>query len=179
MIRRKATREMRRLAQDERGAAAVEFALIAPVMLLLLSGIIELSNYLSTERRILEAASVTADLIGQSTDLTTSDLNDIYQAAIQVMAPYSTSSLKIGVASVRYNDTTGVPYSGWTSSYNSGAVSNATTQATGLGAAGESIIIVTVGYTFTPILKTVFTTTKTLSETTFVRPRSISYVGKY
>lgn len=172
-------RLVRRLIRDNRGVAAVEFALLLPVLLLLLSGIIELSNFLMAERRLLEAGNSVADLVGQSTDLSTSDLNDIYSAAAQVMAPFPTTTLKIGVASVRYNDTTGVPYLSWSSSYNTGSVSNPTTKATGLGQAGESIIIVTASYTYTPILKTVIKGSYTLTETTYVRPRNLSYVGKY
>lgn len=172
-------RLIRRLLRDRRGVAAVEFALIAPVMLLMLSGIIELSNLLMAERRVLEAGNSVADLIGQSTDLSTSDLNDIYSAAAQVMSPFPSASLKIGVASVRYDDTTGVPYLSWSGSYNSGSVSNPTTMATGLGEAGESVIVVVVSYTYTPVLNTIIPASFTLSETTYVRPRNLAYVGKY
>ncbi|MEO5337546.1 MAG: pilus assembly protein [Magnetospirillum sp. WYHS-4] len=167
------------LAGDRRGAAAIEFALIAPVMITLLAGIMELSYFLMAERRVVESSHAVADLIGQGTDLSAAEVDDILYAARQIMTPFPDSALKIGVASVTYDATTGAPSLAWTANYNSGSVSNPTTKATGKGQAGESVIIVTSSYTYTPILKNILTANFTLSETTYARPRTLSYVGKY
>ena len=84
--------------------------------------------------------------------------------------------MTIGVVSVRYNDSTGVAYEDWTSSYNGGTVSNATTQASSLGNAGESVIVVGISFTYTPVLNAIISTTVTLTDTAIVRPRLVDYV---
>jgi len=122
------------------GAVAIEFALILPVMVVMLTGLIELSYLMMAERRVSGAAHSTADLISQETDVTSTTLDDIFAAAALIMAPFDTANLTIGVSSVRFDDSTGNPFQDWSSAYNSGSVSNPTTLATGMGEAGSSVI---------------------------------------
>ena len=170
---------IRRFVGNARGAVAIEFALILPVMVVMLTGLIELSYLMMAERRVSGAAHSTADLIGQSTDLTSSDLSDIFSAAALIMAPFDTANLTIGVSSVRFDDDTGDPSQDWSSAYNGGAVANPTTLATGMGEAGTSVIIVTASYTYQPILNAILSGPYTLSETAITRPRYLDYVGYY
>jgi len=169
----------RRFTVGGRGAVAIEAALILPVMVVMLTGLIELSYLMMAERRVSGAAHSTADLIAQETDVTSTDLSDIFSAAALIMAPFDTANLTIGVSSVRFDDTTGNPSQDWSSAYNAGTVSNPTTLATGMGEAGSSVIIVTATYTYTPILSAVLSGPYTLSETAITRPRYLPYVGFY
>ncbi len=60
---------MLRLSQfwrDARGVSAVEFALIAPVMITLLLGSVELSDVMIADRKATSVASTTADLVAQA-----------------------------------------------------------------------------------------------------------------
>jgi Flp pilus assembly protein TadG len=50
-----------RLARDRRGASAVEFALIAPMLLLLLAGVIDFSQYILQTMQVRAAAQAGAD----------------------------------------------------------------------------------------------------------------------
>ncbi len=168
-----------RFILDNRGVAAVEFALIAPVMIVMLTGIIEISNFMAAQRRAVEAAHVCADLISQESDVSDSDLSDIVSASRYVMTPFDDSDLKVGVSSVRFDDSTGAAYVDWTYSHNSGSVDDATTLADGLGDAGESVIIVSAEYDYTPLLNAIISGTYTISETGYAKPRALSYVGKY
>ena len=170
---------LRHLKHREDGVAAVEFALVLPVLLLILMGVIELSNVLMVERKLLNSMQSVADLIGQSTDVTDSDLDDIFIAGQLVMNPYSTSGLSIGVASVRFDDTTGNPTLDWSDGLNGGSVANALTLAVGRGEAGASIVIVSGSYTYTPLSSLIIpTTTMSLTETSYVRPRTVDYIIK-
>ncbi len=141
-----------RFIKDIGGIAAVEFALIVPVMLVMLTGTMELSNYMMAARRVGGAAHAAAALISQETDLTSSELSEIFQAARLIMEPFDDTDLTLGAVSVRYDDDTGDPTEDWSGNYNGGSVSNATTLATGLGSAGESVIIVTATFAYTPVL---------------------------
>jgi Flp pilus assembly protein TadG len=169
----------RHFIKDTKGVAAVEFALTAPIMIVLLFGVSEMSDFVTAQRKVSAAAHTAADLISQETDLTSAELSELFQASRLVMDPLDDSYLTLAAASVRYDDSTGIPSEDWTGSYNGGAVSNSTTTATGLGAAGESVIIVYATYSYTPSFSLVLSGTYTLSETAITRPRYISYVGLY
>lgn len=166
------------LKRDERGIAATEFALVLPFLLLILMGVIELSNVLTVERKLLNAMQSAADLIGQKTDITNSDLNEIFFAAQLTMNPFDTANMTIGVASVRFDDTTGVPTLSWTSGWNGGSVVNPTVLAAGRGEAGASIVIVSGAYSYTPLSSLILTSAFTLEEISYVRPRKVDYIIK-
>lgn len=175
---RNRTSLFKEIARNDRGVAAVEFALVLPVLLLILMGVIELSNVMMVERKLLNAMQSTADLIGQETDITDSELTDIFFAAQLTMNPYDTSNLTIGVSSVRFDDTSGDPAVDWTSSLNAGSVTNATTLAQGRGEAGASIVIVSGTYNYTPLSSLIIPTNITLGEISYVRPRKVDYIIK-
>lgn len=172
-------RLLKRFNSDSKGIAAVEFALTAPLMIVLLFGVSELSDYVTAQRKVSAAAHTAADLIAQETDLTSAELSELFHASRLVMDPLDDSNLTLGAASVRYDDDTGDPSEDWTGSYNGGSVSNSTTTAAGLGAAGESVIVVYATYTYTPSFSLALSGTYTLSETAITRPRYIDYVGLY
>lgn len=60
------------------GLAAVEFAFIAPVMILLFFGVIEGSAAYSTNRKVLLASNTLADLVAQETSITKDSLDDLF-----------------------------------------------------------------------------------------------------
>lgn len=110
--------------------------------------------------------------------MSSSELSTIFQASRYVIDPLDDTNLTLGVVSVRYNDD-GDPSTDWNDNYNGGSVSNPTTLAAGLGAAGESVIIVTATYEYTPIFTISMSGTYTIDETAITRPRYINYVGLY
>lgn len=60
------------------GLAAVEFAFIAPVMILLFFGMLEGSSAYSTNRRVVLASNTLADLVAQETSITKANLEDLF-----------------------------------------------------------------------------------------------------
>ena len=68
---------MRRLARDETGVSAVEFALIAPVMILFYAGMVDLCQGYMAVRRTSHVAASVADLTAQSRDITKADIDKV------------------------------------------------------------------------------------------------------
>lgn len=161
------------------GIAATEFAIILPVLLLVLMGVMELTNALSAKRKLLNAVQSASSLIGQQTNVTTADLDTFNLAARLTMSPLDVSTMTIGVASVRFDDTSGAPVLDWTASYGGGVVVDPLLKADGRGEAGDSIIITTGTYIYTPLIKLILPVSFVMSETTYVRPRTVSWVMKY
>ena len=163
-----------RLRADKRGVAAVEFALILPLMLLLYLGSTQIVQSLMASRKLSIVARALSDLVAQQpagSDLTDAQLNDVFAAAGSIMSPFSTGSLKMTVSSVEFVQKTllGLPIPGldakprWSVQRNGSplrpcAVLTPVTDAsqngtnnmpTGLYAAG-SIIVADVSYSYTP-----------------------------
>lgn len=70
---------------DRRGIAATEFALLLPVMIMLLFGVVEGSDALSQSRRVTQAANVLADLTAQESEILTADVDDLFDGVSQIL----------------------------------------------------------------------------------------------
>jgi len=94
-------RRISRLASDRRGVSAVEFALIAPLLITLYIGIVQVTLGLSADRKLTAAASTVADLVAQSESINGGGLADIFAAGDAVLQPYPSDGLSIRVTSLR------------------------------------------------------------------------------
>lgn len=88
-IRLRAAMAASRFRKETGGVAAVEFAFIAPIMILLFVGTIELSAGISTNRKLSRVSSTIGDLITQSQTLTQNDIVNIMDVSAKIMYPYS------------------------------------------------------------------------------------------
>lgn len=70
---------------DKSGVAAIEFAFIAPAMLVMYFGLLEISMAMTADRAISHAANVAGDLTTQSATISKADMEDILQATLAVM----------------------------------------------------------------------------------------------
>lgn len=80
-------------ANDRGGAAAVEFAFIAPLLVLLYIGAVEVSVALSVDTKVSRAGNITLDLITQGQTVSKSDMNGLKDVASAIMAPYTSSNV--------------------------------------------------------------------------------------
>jgi Flp pilus assembly protein TadG len=77
----------RRLANQD-GAAAVEFAMLLPILITLFFGVVETSLALLCRADVSIMASTTADLISQSDVLASADVNNVFNASGTILYPY-------------------------------------------------------------------------------------------
>jgi Flp pilus assembly protein TadG len=101
MIRSTTKSLLRSFRRDQRGMSAVEFALLAPLMVTLYLSGAELSQAIGIDRKTTLVARAVADLVAQGTTITDAEMTNILNAGKSVAAPYSSSELKIWVASVK------------------------------------------------------------------------------
>jgi len=78
-----------RLRRNEQGVAAIEFAVISPILVLLFFGAVELSNLLIADSKMRNVAASTADLLTQKAngEVSESDLNIANISAREIMRP--------------------------------------------------------------------------------------------
>ncbi len=86
-----------RLSGDNRGVAAIEFALIAPLLITLYLGTLEISGGLQMNKKVGRAASATGDLIAQldTTEVNKDALKAIMKIGKAVTQPYNLTQPKI------------------------------------------------------------------------------------
>jgi len=90
----------RRLAGDDRGISAVEFALLAPVLIAFYLGLSEFCQGYMAQKRMGHVSSAVADLVAQEETVTAANLDDIFDIGGLIMKPFSTATLKQRVSSV-------------------------------------------------------------------------------
>jgi Flp pilus assembly protein TadG len=95
---------LRRFSRDGRGLALVEFALIAPLLILFYVGMAEICQGLMAERRTHHATSAIGDLVAQAEQVTATEVDEVFAIAEVIFAPFTTTGrLKLRVSSVAVN----------------------------------------------------------------------------
>ena len=62
------------LARDRKGLAAIEFAMLVPIMLVMFFGVVELSSGVAVDRKVTLVARTLSDLTSQSSSIDNTDL---------------------------------------------------------------------------------------------------------
>lgn len=166
----------RHILRDERGNSTVDFALLLPIMLMLFVGVVEVTNVLRLDQKVVDSAQTTADLVTQQREVNDAQLNDILTAAELIFEPFPVAAHSVGIVSVVYDPDTGTPSVDWTKSKNGGSVPNAVTLATGLGDPGEGVVVVRVTYNYSPVFFDFVMSATEIEETAILRPRRSSIV---
>ncbi len=112
------------LAKDRRGVAAVEFAFIAPILLVLYFVTMEVSQGIETNKKVGRAASMVADLITQQQDIGVSEVDAIMQIGESTLQPYNRTKPSIFVTGIQIsNDATPKATVAWSRKLVNGATS--------------------------------------------------------
>lgn len=104
--------------KSETGVAAVEFALVVPVMLVLYMGTIEVGQIISVNKNISTVASSLGDLVAQhGSSIAATTLDDYFTASNVIMQPFDPDEVSQRITSV-YVDEDGNTNVEWSVSYN-------------------------------------------------------------
>jgi Flp pilus assembly protein TadG len=185
MTRRALPKIFSRLRHDTRGVAAVEFALIAPVMVLLYLGGVELTRVIGADRKVSLASRVAADLVArEKAAISATMMTTICKGTLAMLAPFPTGTLNITISSI-VTSATGKSTIGWTRVFSNGNCSSSAAGTgplaagavvslpTGLAVNGASLISASTSYDYTTLFRTVFdTATVNLGEQSYMRPRT-------
>lgn len=137
-----------------RGLAAVEFALLLPVQVILFFGLIEASDAMTVNRRVALASNSLADLVAQSKVLTFDEVDALFIGAQQVMEPNSLSGMTVNLVSV-VQDPRGDPIVHWSRDldgmepYRAGSSFTKLSDPTIL-TPNSSIVVAEITYDYTP-----------------------------
>jgi len=135
MMRRtmtKARAPMARFLRGNDGVAAVEFALIAPLLVVFLLGTTMATQSLWAHGKVSQTSSVIGDLISQENSLTNADFTAIMRAGPVLLEPFPISDLNIEVTAAiachqNPDDTAGSTprmFVVWSNGWQNGAITN-------------------------------------------------------
>lgn len=162
------------LIRDRRGVSAVEFALIAPVLIAFYFGLAEFCQGYMAQKRMGHASAMVADLVAQNETMTTAQIDDAFAIGGLIMKPYSATPLKQRVTSVTKNSS-GVAKVDW--SRGSG-MTKLTTGATvtlpaDIIANGESVIMSEATYDYDSPVDYLMPAITKFSHIYYLRPRTV------
>ncbi len=155
---------------DQSGVSAVEFALLLPVLILLLFGSIEVTQAVTTKRKVTLVASSVADLVSRVDKVNDAEMTNIFDAGKAIITPYDANILRTVVSSVVI-DPNGAASVAWSKARNGSPRSQPPTLPKDLVVPNTSLVVSEVSYSYTPVLGYVITGSLNLAETFYLRPR--------
>jgi Flp pilus assembly protein TadG len=157
---------MTRLRRDQRGISAVEFALLAPVMIAFYFGLTEFCQGYMAQKRLSHTASAVGDLVAQTDTLTRDQLDDIIAIGSMIMKPFNDTTLTTRISSVT-RDANGVAKVDWSRAHRIAPLrSNAT----------ESLIMTETSYDYASPIQYLMPAVTKFSNVFYLRPRRVEKV---
>jgi Flp pilus assembly protein TadG len=187
----KTSLSVRRLWNDRSGLAAVEFAMIFPMMVVMFFGVLELSAAISVDRKATLVARTLSDLTSQMVSVANADLVSFGEAAKAIMTPYPGPPLISSVTEVYVDSVTGVARVQWSKGLTIGTTGVVSIAATAPHNPGDVVVLPTtlvaakgtyviwseVSYTYTPAIGYIVAKTgMTFRDAAYTRPRTVQCV---
>jgi Flp pilus assembly protein TadG len=167
----------RRFCVSTRGVAAIEFAMIMPVLAVLFLGTFDGGRAIAIYMKVRSATYVLAAVTNQYETIASSDMTGITNATAKVLAPYSSSPAIVTISQIAISSK-GAATVAW--SYSMGGTARAQgasiTVPSNLATPSTYLIFAEVSYTFTPMFGYFTAGTINFSDNLYVTPRSSTCV---
>ncbi len=166
-----------RFVREDGGLAAVEFALIVPIMVTAYLGSVDLTQAIMVDRKVSIVTSSIGDLVAQSEKMNSGDINNIFDIARALMSPYDTSTVAMRVTSLEITaNQQGEERRAkviWSEGQNKSPhpVNMEILVPESIAKNATSVILTEGSYTFTPLFGQIFTSSLTLEDEYYHIPR--------
>lgn len=169
-------RFLRSFIKDPRGVAAVEFALIAPLMVAFYLGLTELCGAFMAQKRMGHVTALVADLITQEEAVSTDNIDGMFNISDVIMEPFSSAGLHQRVRSISLID--GDTVVNWSYTNNSDVFSDTSVSLPDdLLEEGQSVIMSEAVYDFDSPVKYLVPGGMTFQARYFLRPRLVDAIA--
>lgn len=167
------------LLRDGRGVAALELALVVPVMLVLFFGTVEITQLIRASNKLDIATQSIENMIAGQKSVATADVDNAYKGGQLIMAPFG-ATLAIAAVSVTF-DSSGAPSGVAWQVLEGGATAvpgaTACAMVAGLGRGNDSVILVQGRYGYSAAVHYILPASFSLSYVAFGRPRNVNAVS--
>jgi len=93
-------RRLRRFVEDRRGVGAVEFAIVAPLLIMGYVGAFEISVAMTVMRKVNRASSTVSDLLTQTQTVNKATLDTMKDVTKNILAPFVASSYSLKITGI-------------------------------------------------------------------------------
>lgn len=165
------------LMHDRNGNAAIEFALIVPLMLTLFFGTLEFSSGVAVDRKVTLVARTMSDLTSRSTTVTDTDLSNFLIVGKSIMTPYSATPLNSTITELYVDPANSTAKVQWSKGSTPLAVGSTVAIPTALQVNDTYLIYAQVDYKYVPAVGYLMDKAGvTLKDETYTRPRQSTCV---
>jgi Flp pilus assembly protein TadG len=189
-LKNKGKAALNRFARSTDGVAAVEFALLVPIISMLFIGAVEMSQAVTANRKVTQVGSAAGDLVARASDkIKDTDIVDIMKVGSYLLDPYPVTNLRVNISVIGTSTTSASQQKiFWTCAYNATAPNSvtcscpkqATTVPNGLLAVNDYLVKADVTYGYKPpyfdmFMKKVNASAGglySMTETVYLKPRS-------
>ena len=173
------TQRLRSFGKARQGLAALEFAILLPMMVFLLFGAVELVDVMGANRRVENTSSSLADVVSRDTEVTDDEVEGMWRAIELLMTPDDPTALNIRLTSISVEDATTARVV-WSEGRGMAArVANSTvTLPDGMMRPGTSVIMAESEYTYNSPIGMVIGSPMQLGHTVYRRSRLIDPIPR-
>jgi Flp pilus assembly protein TadG len=168
---------MRRRAFELRGnnsgVAAIEFAMIIPLMAMMLVGTNEFSAGVAVDRKVTLMARTLSDLTSQNTSVTDTQFTNFFNASKAIMTPYASTPVEGTITELYINPTTMKARVQWSKGAHAHSAGDIIDIPDALKIADTYLILSEVKYKYVPSIAWFINRIDgiTLSDISYTRPR--------
>ena len=166
---------LHRWYRDESGLAAVESALIFPVLLMMLLGTFDMGNAILANQKAIRASQVVADLITRNVNVDDGIIDEVIEAGRLAFDPLATGSYGVDIVSVGFDDDAD-PEIIWRETENMTPMGDVEARVASVADANSGVVVVAVEYQFDPIFVGFVMDTIAMQEVAFAKGRQSSVV---
>jgi len=161
------------------GLAAIEFALISPVMISLYFGMTELTDAFTANTKVTGVASTAGDLLAQEKSVCDAEMTDVFTALTSLMYPYPLNQMQIVISSLIDNGG-GTVRVAWSDASNTSPRGVGTVVAipAGLVGVGGSVVLAEVTYSYSSPSGHLILGAVPLSDKFYLHPRRILQIAR-
>ncbi len=161
----------------DEGMAAVEAAMIFPIMLSMLLAIFDLGNGILANQKTIRASQVVADLITRQGIVNDDDIFEAIEAGRLALEPLDSSSYGVDIVSVRFDEDENIDIL-WRETVNMPPAADPYTAVAPLVEANEGVLMVSVRYVYEPLFTAFISNDIEMGEVAFSRGRSSPSISR-
>lgn len=172
-------RNLGRFGGATKGLAALEFAILLPMMVFLLFGSVDLIDVLGANRRSQNVAASLADVVARDTEVTDDEVAGMWAALDVLMVPDDDTGLNVRISSISIESATTARVV-WSEAYGMSVLAEGGTVdlPDAMMEPGTSIIIAETDYSYEAPLGILFTGAVHLDHTSYRRSRLVDPIPR-
>lgn len=167
--------------KNTEGVSAIEFAIIAPVMVFIYFGGMELSLLMQADRRITTVTATIGDLASREIVLDDGDIEDIFAASRILIIPLDPNTVRLRLTNLvaDSNGNVEVDWSDASNNFTARSVGSTFSEIPdGVVEDNGSVIMAEVEYTYQSELDFLPSVSQTLRDRFFLRPRRTNLIDR-